>query len=181
MITFILGPMFSGKSTIGQAEMEKYCIAGKKCLYMRFGTHRGFEARTGDTVFKKYKEQIIVIDPNKNYSIPRDGYDFVFIDEAHLCPNLVELLNSFTYDMPVFVSALNSISDGTIWEQVSESLPMAENIIFRKAVCTECGNFNAIYSYYNGEKKDDVLIGNYEYRALCRKCFNKLYTGHKNW
>lgn len=179
MITFILGPMFSGKSTIGQAEIEKYCIAGKKCLYMRFGPHRGFESRTRDDVFSKYKDQIIRITPEKD-EIPRDGYDFVFIDEAHFSTDLKKLLNSFTYDTPIYVAALNSISDGTMWEQISEALPMAENIIFRKAVCTECGNFDAIYSYYNGEKRENVLIGNNEYKAVCRKCFSKLNSKKSN-
>lgn len=52
-------------------------------------------------------------------------------------------------------------------------LAIADNIEKFVAICYDCAEENAIYSYYLGKKDTDIVVGNHEYIPLCRKCMQK--------
>ena len=51
-------------------------------------------------------------------------------------------------------------------------LSIADEIEILHASCNEC-NRDAIYTYYDGKKKGDILVGNDNYIALCARCLRR--------
>lgn len=48
------------------------------------------------------------------------------------------------------------------------------------SICDNCKNDNAIYTFYKGKKDGDILIGDSEYLAVCRNCYDKLTKEYQN-
>ena len=42
------------------------------------------------------------------------------------------------------------------------------------AICDNCKNENAVLTYYKGGKDTDIVIGDKQYMALCRHCYDIL-------
>ncbi len=76
----------------------------------------------------------------------------------------------------VIISANNGTSERTPFSPIQDIIPIADKI---DAVCTSCGA-DAQFTFYKPGKKDtDIVVGEDEYTALCRKCW-VLKTKMKN-
>lgn len=52
-------------------------------------------------------------------------------------------------------------------------LALADEVEYLEARCDKCGK-PAIYTYCKNKKKDDILIGDSEYLALCHNCYKEM-------
>ena len=59
-----------------------------------------------------------------------------------------------------------------------EIMAISDEIVLLHASCNDC-NRDASYTYYNGSKDSDILVGNDNYIALCPKCLRKRLTLNK--
>lgn len=107
-----------------------------------------------------------------------DKYDIICIDEGQFIDDIGIESNQLAKEgKEVYIAALNGDSDLKPWKNVSELLPYCDDIIRLNAVCDECGSSNtATFTYFNGKKDNQIVIGDGEYYALCRRCWhNKTY------
>lgn len=167
MLTLIVGPMFSGKSTELLRQLERYTIAGKKVILLRPDIDkREFLCHDG----RKIKiEQTMVKDSD---FIIKQKYDVFAIDEGQFFEK--EKLYNFVKDKInkiVLVSGLIATSELNPFESMISLFPLADNIIKLSAVCQRCGK-DASYTFFKGKKKQDVLVGSVQYDARCWDCWN---------
>jgi thymidine kinase len=142
-ITLLLGPMFSGKSSILLSEIDKATIAKIPCCIVRpktdtrkFFTHSKREAGLCDT---------FNVDDLKD--VPADQYDVICIDEGQFFVSLYHTMEWAKEGKRVFISALNGDRHQKEWKVTQEMIPLVDEIVYLKAVCSRCGSYEASFSY----------------------------------
>lgn len=169
MIELIIGPMFSGKSSELLRRLTRYKIAGKQTLLLRPKRDtRGFF--THDKKENSVKEIFI-----ENISDFKDlyNYDVIGVDEGQFFSDLKIIDKWADIGLTIIVSALNGTSEKKTFSSVQDIIPLSDTIVKLSAVCTSCGN-DAQFSFYKvGNKENDIVVGEDEYTALCRKCWNE--------
>ena len=178
--------MKSGKSTEIFRQMERKHLAGKRVLYIGPPSDdRKFYAR-GILKEKLFQVANCITVANWNYLETIEildylnNYDAIFIDEYFMIANnkrLCTLVSSGKCD--IYFGGLLADANAIIWPEAIEILPYCDNIIKLNAVCEECGSEYANYSYMKGIKPGQLVIGDTEYKALCRKCY--LNKKNKEW
>ncbi|MGL1893411.1 MAG: hypothetical protein OCD02_17375 [Spirochaetaceae bacterium] len=169
MIELIIGPMFSGKSSELLRRLTRYKIAGKQTLLLRPKRDtRGFF--THDKKENSVKEVFL-----ENISDFTDLYDYevIGVDEGQFFSDLSAIDAWANKGITVIVSALNGTSEKKPFNSVQDIIPLADHIDKLSAVCTSCGE-DARFSFYKiGNKENDIQVGEDEYTALCRVCWNE--------
>lgn len=169
MIELIIGPMFSGKSSELLRRLTRHKIAGKQTLLLRPQRDtRGFF--THDKKENSVNEVFL-----ENISDFKDlyNYDVIGVDEGQFFSDLKIVDNWANLGITVIISALNGTSEKKSFTPVQDIIPLADKIDKLSAVCTSCGE-DAQFSFYKvGQKKNDIVVGEDEYTALCRKCWNE--------
>ena len=72
-----------------------------------------------------------------------------------------------------FISGLDMTAERKPFGLMPELLAVADTIHKCVAICNDCAEENAVYSYYLGKKDTDIVVGNAEYIPLCRKCYTR--------
>lgn len=176
MITLILGPMFSGKTTELIRFLVRSQIAGKKVLLVRpTSDTRGF--LTHD--HKSHQLEEVFVEHLSDIENIFD-YNVIGVDEGQF------FNGSFVHDAnhlanqgkEVIISMLNATSEAKPFDNVQGLIPLAENIIRINAICTKCGSEYGSFSYYKlGRKTDKVKVGgSSDYTSLCRDCYNVMMS-----
>jgi thymidine kinase len=172
-LRLIIGGMKSGKSEELARRMRRLDIAKRE--YFLFLPN--VERRDRDLLFHRSaycKQYTIALDnderwPNEDISGKHGNIEIpVFVDEAQFFKSLKFLLNF----EDVTIAALNGTAEQKMWPSVAEIIPYATEIILLKSVCDYCGG-EATLSFYPGGKDEDVLIGDDNYKAICRDCLEK--------
>jgi len=168
-ITLLLGPMFSGKSSILLSEIDKATIAKIPCCIVRpktdtreFFTHSKWEFRIFDNFNVENLEEV-----------PSEKYGVICVDEGQFFKSLLPALEWVKNGKRVFISALNGDRHQNEWKTTQEMIPLVDEILFLKAVCSRCGSYEASFSYkMNDNSASQVDIGGSaeSFIALCRDC-----------
>jgi thymidine kinase len=168
-ITLLLGPMFSGKSSILLSEIDKATIAKIPCCIVR--------PKTDTRKFFTHSKREACICDNYNVEnlseIPIEKYEVICIDEGQFFQSLSYTLEWAKAGKRVFISALNGDRHQKEWKTTQEIIPLVDEIIFLKAVCSRCGSYDASFSFkLNDTSTDQVDIGGSaeSFVALCRGC-----------
>ena len=75
-------------------------------------------------------------------------------------------------DLDIYIAGLNLTSELKPFGIMPEIMAIADEVVFKHASCNDC-NRDASYTYYNGAKDGDILVGNDNYIALCARCLRK--------
>lgn len=171
-ITLLLGPMFSGKSSFLLSEIDKATIAKIPCCIVRpkidtrdFFTHSKRE-------FRIYDNYCV----NDIKEVPIDRYEVICIDEGHFFKSLFHSLEWVNQGKRVFIAALNGDRHQKEWQVTRELVPLVDEIIFFKAVCSRCGSYEASFSYKVHDinaSQLDIGGSDESFIALCRGCLQK--------
>lgn len=177
-ITLLLGPMFSGKSSILLSEIDKATIAKIPCCIVR--------PKTDTRKFFTHSKRESHICDNYNVDdlteIPAEKYNVICIDEGQFFKSLHHTLVWANEGKRVFISALNGDRHQKEWEVTQQMIPLADEIVFLKAVCSKCGSYEASFSFKeNDTSTDQVDIGGSaeSFIALCRGCLQEEIANRK--
>jgi thymidine kinase len=176
-LNLIIGPMFSGKSTKLIEYIRKTknddnnIIVIKPSIDTRYGVSNEICTHNAD------KESCIMVEVDKLDSIFEiesfNSVTHVFIEEAQFFKNLYNIVETLTvkYNKKVYVAGLNGDSNREIFGEIYKLLPIADNIEFIKAICSQCNDQTAgIYSKRFSQNKSQVYVsGANEYQPVCRK------------
>ena len=182
MITLICGAMFSGKTSRLMQYLDRHLIAGQKCILVRpLKDTRPFLSRsyklsekTASLYDTLYMEKLA--EDFAEYLID-EGYKAVFVDEYFLMEGNRGFLEKFLMsdkDISVYLSGLLADSDGILFRQASDILPLCDRIEKLEGVCTECGSFTGSFSYHEGKKDKQIEVGDSAYKCVCGKCYARL-------
>ena len=172
MIKVFTGPMFSGKSDALLKEYDKKYHKSKILLFKPKIDTRDLgvvKTRNGKEI-----PAILISDLKDIKKYLNDKITTVFIDEANfLNGNIKYLVDlSIKEDLDIYISGLNQTSEQEPFGIMAEILAIADDVVMMHASCNEC-NRDANYTYYEGDKKDTILVGNSGYIALCSRCLRK--------
>lgn len=108
--------------------------------------------------------------------LEEDDFDVVLLDEAHFFDDLFEIyLLLQKHEIDFVFAALNLTFKSKPWPSVLSVLPFCNKHKCMNAVCQNCGDKRALFSFLMGEKMDDSqpqIGGSERYRSLCRRCFS---------
>lgn len=183
--------MYSGKSTTLVQKMERYIYANKRICLIRpirddrgYFTHGGVDnvqkiLRCTDGYFEKseFDEDFVKDVVNT--------YDAVFVDEYFMIKNnrlFCDIIPFEKEHCDIYFAGLLATSDNKLFDEALSILPYCDDIIKLNGVCIGvddkgCGSQHGNYSGYFGksEKTSDILVGDKDYRCLCRKCYKKAF------
>lgn len=171
-ITVYTGPMFSGKTNALLSAYERAAIAGKKVKAFkptiddRFGTDVIKSRRFGEIEatcisslkeLKKYDAEVYIID------------EFQFLEgDIKIIQDLADEKDKYFY-----ISGLDMTAEKKPFGLMPQLLAVADKVEKFVAICNDCKDEKATYSYFLGKKNTDIVVGNHEYIPLCRKCMQK--------
>lgn len=172
-INVFTGPMKCGKTQKILDEAQKQQIAGKNIKVFKPKLDDRFS--DAEVISRKgYRLDAVGIDSIDE--IKKYDVDVYVIDEFQfLKGDLTELYNLAQKGKKFFISGLNLTAERKPFGKMGDLLCMSDNVQMLTAVCENCRNDNAIYTYYKGENKTgDILVGDDCYMPVCRKCYEKL-------
>jgi len=172
-INVFTGPMKCGKTQKILDEAQKQQIAGKNIKVFKPKLEDRFS--DAEVISRKgYRLDAVGIDCIDE--IKKYDADVYVIDEFQfLKGDLTELYNLAQKGKKFFISGLNLTAERKPFGKMGDLLCMSDNVQMLTAVCENCRNDNAIYTYYKGENKTgDILVGDDCYMPVCRKCYEKL-------
>ena len=174
MIEVITGSMFSGKTSELIRQIRVVRRGGKQAII--------FKPEIDD----RYSKDCVVThdkDEEKSISVknaceilkylPKEkvvvGIDEVqFFDSSLL--NVLEGLNKKGYR--IIAAGLDMDYNQEPFGIMPTLLAIASEVTKLKAICSICGEPNAMYSIRNTDEKETVLVGVEQYKAVCSRCLN---------
>ena len=101
------------------------------------------------------------------------SFDIVCVDEGQFISDLGTSCHKLALNgNEVYVAALSGDTDLLEWKSVSGAIPYADKIKVVHAVCEDCHS-DAVFTYTDAKKDGQVLIGDVQFKALCRECYEK--------
>lgn len=107
----------------------------------------------------------------------KDMYKNFFIDEFQfLDGNISTIKNLLDLGKNIWVSGLNLTAEKKPFGLMGDLMCFADKIYFMKGKCDYCGKQNkGIYTFYEGGKDTDIIVGDDNYKCVCSKCY-KIYS-----
>ena len=185
MLKVITGSMFSGKTNELINHLERAEIAGKNVIMFKPVVDDRWE---GDKIISRTGREfecVVISDVSEVFNYI-DDIDVIAFDEIQFFDmDLVRVANNLTdsgYD--VVTSGLDTDFRRGVFEVTANLMAIAEEVVKLRAVCVECGELASKTLRMKGDKpaplSDDIVqTGNEEYKAVCRDCWNKLYSKEK--
>lgn len=171
-INVFTGPMKCGKTQKMLNELERQAIIGKDIKIFKPAIDKRFGNNTIQTRSGKKIDAINInsIDEIQNYNA-----DIYFIDEFQFLDGNVNTIEKMAENGKKFyISGLNLTAEKKPFGKMGDLMCLADNVQMMTSICEICKNENAIFSFFKGNKDNDVYIGDSEYIPVCRECYNKL-------
>ena len=174
MITTFTGPMHSSKSET----MIKYYnkIYNKdSILVFKPKVDTRDEGIIRSKGSNKYIDAICIKNLEEIVNFVNEDITNIFIDEIQfLTGNVKTLLKlSIMDDIDIYCAGLNMTSEQEPFGLMPQILAISDKIINTYSSCNVCGR-KAIYTYYDGNKESEVLVGDEGYMSLCRRCLRRI-------
>ena len=175
MITLIIGPMFSGKTTQLLAYERRFIIAKKSFIIIKY---------KGDT---RYSESKVVNHDGKCnlcdhvYHLTNladmDAYvlnqvDCVLIDEGQFFLDLEWFCKKYSKNKHIVISGLSGDYQQKPFASISNVLGLADNIQHYVSICSKCGKDAAFTARISSENEQTVIGGSDKYQPRCGECFD---------
>ena len=171
-INVFTGPMFSGKTNALLSAYERATIAKKRVQAFKPIT----DTRFGKNVIKSRRfGEIEAITIKRIEDLKKYDTDVYIIDEFQFLEGDVKVIQEMADSKGkiFYINGLDMTAEKKPFGHMPELLAIADHIEKFVAICYDCSEENAIYSYFLGKKDTEILIGNHEYIPLCRKCMQK--------
>lgn len=177
-INVFTGPMKCGKTkkVIDVATRQK--IRGKEIKVFKPVIDDRFAA---NKIVTRAGQELDTYNISKIEDVEQYDADVYVIDEFQFLNGDLDAINRLaSKGKNVYISGLNLTSDRKPFGKMGEVMCMADNIELMTSVCEVCRCEEAIYTYYNGEKQGDILVGETGYMPVCRNCYETLSCNLKS-
>ena len=173
-IKLIIGPMFSGKSTLLTDTVRKYVYKDKKTILVNFVADKRYDTEGKIVTHEQVKFNALSCYNLKEQYQELIKYDVIGIDEGQFFPDLVEVCDELCKaGKIVVVSALSGNFKMEPFQNVSILISKADKIKLLKAYCYFCHK-RAGFSLRTVRNDKEILIGASDmYRPVCKACHFK--------
>ena len=172
-LNLIIGPMFSGKSTLLLTRYRRYKIAGINCLLIKYAKDNRYERNesmivTHDKLSYRAVACIRLADLDQYIN----NFDVICIDEIQFYPDAAAYCDKWA-NRGKIVEACGLSGDyrRKPFEQISQLIPMADDVEHVKAVCRESGLDAPFSKRISAEEEQEVIGGEDKYMAVSRGIF----------
>lgn len=173
-INVFSGPMKCGKSEQIMNEFNRQQIAGKSAIMFK----PKVDTRAGkDLVASRDGKSVNAINIENIDELNNYDADVFFIDEFQFLKGNVDTIQDLaSKGKKFYIAGLNLTSEKKPFGKMGDLMCISDNVKMMTSICEMCKNDNAIFSYYKGGKKSEIVIGDSEYMPVCRECYEKLIT-----
>lgn len=173
-VTVFTGPMRCGKTTRLIEEFNKHKYSNKRVLMFKPSIDDRFNKEKvvsrDDMSIESYN-----INALSDLLLFQDKADIFFIDEFQfLNGDINDLLYLIDLGKQFYISGLNMTAERKPFGLMGNLLCIADNIIICKAICENCYEYDAIFTFCKVSKNNDILVGDDVYMPVCSHCYNKL-------
>jgi thymidine kinase len=178
-INLIIGPMFSGKSTLLLNRYRRYKIAGKNCLLIKYAKDDRYESTesmivTHDKLSYRAVACIRLADLDQYIN----NFDVICIDEIQFYPDAAEYCDMWANRAKIIEACgLSGDYRRKPFNQISLLIPIADEIEHVKAVCRESGLDAPFSKRISAEEEQEVIGGEDKYMAVSRDIFFGKHIG----
>ena len=170
-LSMIFGPMFSGKSTYLQNQINRQKIKGKKCIIINYKHDNRY--CEGNFVVTHELVKMEAVKCDKLCDINVDEFDVIGIDEGQFFIDLVEMASRWSDDgKKVIVAALDATFDRKPFGNICDLIAMSDKVKKLRSICKICHK-KALFNQRTVKDAKSVIGGIEQYRPLCRQCFIK--------
>lgn len=174
-LELILGPMFASKSTMLIRTINRYKSIGFQVLAINNSLNKRYNTSnisTHDNII--YNESVCVSHLKDISQTLIDTHQIIAIEETQFFEDINIIKNWVNQNKIVIATGLIGNYNQQPFENISELMSFADNIILLKALCTECAKNNQINDapFTKRIKKSDeiILVGSNDiYTPVCRK------------
>ena len=169
-LNLIIGPMFSGKSTILLTRYRRYQIAGKRCLLIKYANDQRYDG----------SEAMLVTHDQISYRATSchclaevtalvQNYDVICVDEIQFYPDASHFCDAWANAGKIVeVCGLSGDYRRQPFEQISLLIPLADHISFVTAVCRDTGEEAPFSMRLSDEEQQEVIGSTDKYQAVSR-------------
>jgi thymidine kinase len=173
-IELIIGPMFSGKSTMLLSFEKKFEVSKKKyiCINHSFDTRYSNEGKIATHDGKLSNGKHISVGKLKFISsVELIEYDAFIIDEVQFFEDIDIFVDFWSSKGKTIICAgLNSDYKMKPFEPINSLISKADTIHHLKAICTDCGK-EAPFTQRCIKSDEQTLVGSSDiYLPKCRGC-----------
>ena len=170
-INLICGPMFSGKTSELYRRYNRYKLAGKKCVLIKYSNDN------------RYSENKIVTHDNNHYDAIKcsnlkeienitDIYDVICIDEIQFYSDAAEYCDKWAnHGKIIEVCGLNGNYKREPFNQISLLIPIVENITFLTAIDEKTGEEACFTKRIIDSDELEIIGGKETYIACSRETY----------
>jgi thymidine kinase len=171
--------MYSGKSSELFRQMERYLYAKKNIVLIRpAGDERNYITHSGIELQNNFKYDVLrlskyddLYEENLNLLL-KTQYDAVFVDEYFMIKDAYKIAEHFGSSFDIMYAGLLASYKCELFDETIKLLPYCDNIVKLNGVCMECGSQLGNYSFYLGDRKESIIVGDTEYKVLCKDCYD---------
>lgn len=171
----ILGPMWSGKTSELLKRYRRSVISNKKCVMIKYKNDTRYD-NTMVVTHDGLKINALVCEYLVEVDKAVENYDVICIDEVQFYKDAHIFIDKWANSGKIIdACGLNGDFKRKCFNVISKLIPLADDIIYLRAICKETGN-DAPYTGINIVVKDGVneIIGGSElYSSMDRKTFYK--------
>jgi thymidine kinase len=164
--------MFSGKTTELLRKYERYQLAQRKCIFIKYNKDNRYE--NGQITHNGLKVNAFPYDKLADSDNIVQGYDIVCIDEIQFYPDAPEYCDKWANEGKIVVACgLNGKFDRTQWDVISDLIPLVEDITYLTAICLDNGNQATYSKRLTDDTRAEVVGGKDMYQAVDRETYFK--------
>lgn len=171
-INVFYGPMKSGKTQKVLAEFNYYNNIGNNVKLFKPTIDNRF---SDDEVVSRNGESAKAININSIDDLKNYDADIYIIDEFQFLDGKVDTIVDLAQKGKKFyIAGLDLTSDKKDFGKMGSLLKVADHTELINSTCEICKTNTARYSFFNGIKNSDIVLGDELYIPVCKECYNML-------
>jgi thymidine kinase len=174
MLNLILGPMYSGKTSLLISRFERYSLGGKRCLVIKYGNDKRYNEEhvcTHNEIKLKAIQTLLL----GTISSLIENYDVILIDEIQFYDDAASVCDEWANQKKtVECYGLNGDFRRQPFEQISLLIPKADKIQHLTAIDRKSGNEAPFTFRTNDDQQQELIGGKGLYVAVSRGSYYKM-------
>ena len=178
-LEIILGPMFSGKTTLLIQHYKKFSYIGKNVAVVNYVDDVRYHESLLSTHDKIMIPCIFAKTLQELWSIPENGIrnaDVIIINEGQFFEDLYETVLDMVenHHKSVYICGLDGDFQRNKFGKLLDLIPYANNVTKLNSLCALCKNGKTgLFSHRISSETSQVVIGSDNYKPVCRLCYQK--------